>query len=94
MCQHSELACKEIAGELEDIARWLSNSDLSPRDFQRAVTTLEARKLQRFGFELTSTISEDKWVHFTLRFEEYGELCARMDINPATGEMSVQHTCV
>ena len=88
------MACKEIAGELSDIAGWLSKTDLTPSEFQRAVTALEARKLKRFGFELTSSISDDQWVHFTLRFEENGELCASMDIDPATGEMSIQHTCV
>jgi hypothetical protein len=86
--------CQEISGELKDIASWLSDGELTPEEFQRTVAAFEARKLQRFGFTLSSAISEDGTVHFSLRFADTGELCASMDVDPATGELAIQHTSV
>jgi hypothetical protein len=92
--RHPQELCKEIAGELSDMASWLADGELNPDEFQRTVAAFEARKLQRFGFKLTSAVSENRVVHFTLRFADSEELCASMDVDPSTGEMSIQHTCV
>jgi hypothetical protein len=43
--------------------------------------------------KLTSSTSEHGKVHFTLRFVETEEFCASMDVDPATGEMTVQRAC-
>ncbi len=89
---HDEI-CKEIAGELEDMAKWLSRGELSPGQFRSLLTTLEKKKLERFGMKLSSTISVDGVVHFTLRFAQADELCASMDVNPITGKLSTQLAC-
>ena len=67
---HSEETCREIAGELTDVVSWLSGEGLNPEDFRRTVVTLEARKHQRYGFVLSSSVSDDRLVHFTLRRAE------------------------
>ena len=89
---HSEI-CQEIAGELEDMAKWLSRGDLSPGQFRSLLNTLEKKKLERFGMKLSSTVSIDGVVHFSLRFVEADELCASMDVDPITGKLSTQLTC-
>jgi len=89
---HDEI-CGELSGELQDIARWLSGGELSPEQFRLAVSRLEHRKLQRFGLKLSSLVSDDGMVQFSLRFAESGELCASMDVDPATGKLSVQMAC-
>lgn len=89
---HHEI-CREISGELEDMARWLSGGKLSPEQFRLAVMRLEHRKLQRFGLKLSSTVSSDRVVHFSLRFAETDELCASMDVDPMTGKLAMQMTC-
>ena len=89
---HDEI-CKEISGELEDMARWLSRGELGPNQFRMMVKTLEQRKLERFGMKLSSTVSIDGVVHFTLRFAEADELCASMDVDPMTGKLSTQLAC-
>ena len=85
--------CKEISGELQDVARWLSGGELGPEQFRQLVAHLEARKLKRHGFKLSSSVSEDGVVHFSLRFAESDNLCASMDVDPMTGELRVQRTC-
>ena len=45
---HDEI-CKEIAGELQDMAGWLSGGGLSPEQFRLGLTRMEDRKLKRFG---------------------------------------------
>jgi hypothetical protein len=89
---HAEL-CKEIAGELEDMAHWLSGRNLSLEQFRLDLTKLEAQKVECFGMKLSSLISEHRVVRFTLRFAETGELCARMDVDPITGKLSTQFAC-
>lgn len=89
---HDEI-CNEISGELQDMARWLSGDDLSPEQYRLALARLEDRKLKRFGLKLSSSVSDDKMVHFTLRFAEADEFCASIDVDPQTGEMTVQSTC-
>ena len=89
---HDEI-CKEIAGELGDMAKWLSRGDLSPGQFRSLLNTLEKRKLERFGMKLSSTVSIDGVVHFSLRFAEANELCASMDVDPISGKLSTQLAC-
>jgi hypothetical protein len=86
--------CHEMLGELKNIATWLAKEKLTPREFTTAVANFEAKKLGRFGLKLTSAVSENRLAHFTLRFVNSGELCASMDIDPATGEMIIQPGCV
>ena len=90
--EHEEV-CKEISGELQDMARWLSGGGLSPEQFRLGLTRLEDRKLKRFGLKLSSSVSADGVVHFTLRFAETDELCASMDVDSMTGELTVQPAC-
>lgn len=89
---HDEI-CQEISGELEDMARWLSGGELSPGQFRLLLNTLEKQKLERFGMKLSSTISIDGVVHFSLRFAENDELCASMDVDPITGKLTTQPAC-
>ena len=72
------------------MARWLSGGGLSPEQFRLGLTRLEDRKLKRFGLSLSSLISEDAVVHFSLRFADTGELCASMDVDPVTGKLAIQ----
>jgi hypothetical protein len=89
---HAEI-CKEMAGELEDVARRLSGGELSPGQFRSLLNTLEKKKLERFGMKLDSEVSIDGVVHFSLRFAEGDELCASMDVDPITGKLSTQLAC-
>lgn len=89
---HDEI-CRELSGELEDMARWLSSGELSPGQFRSLLTTLEKKKLERFGMKLSSTVSIDGVVHFSLRFAEGEELCASMDVDPINGKLSIQLAC-
>ncbi len=87
--EHSEI-CREISGELEDMARWLSRGSLSPGQFRSLLKTLEKKKLERSGMKLSSTVSIDGVVHFSLRFVEGDEPCASMDVDPTTGKLRTQ----
>lgn len=91
--QSPDEVCKEISGELEDMARWLSCGELGSERFRQLVSHLEARKLQRHGFKLSSSVSADGVVHFTLRFAHNDELCASMDVEPLSGKLCVQRSC-
>ncbi len=85
--------CREIAGELRDLATWLSSSRLSPEQFRGAVLALEEAKVTRFGFTLGGSILPDSHVGFELRFAESQKLCAQMEFDPATGELAIEHVC-
>ena len=89
---HDEI-CKEIAGELQDMAHWLSGGQLGPEQFRLLLGTLEKRKLKQFGMNLSSHVTIDGVVHFSLRFSERNELCASIDVNPITGELSTHLAC-
>ena len=89
---HEEI-CEELSGELEDMARWLSKGGLSPGQFRSLLSTLEKGKLERFGMKLSSTVSIQGVVHFSLRFEENDELCASMEVDPITGKLFTQLAC-
>jgi hypothetical protein len=84
--------CKEIAGELRDITRWLAGGDINPEEFRQAVELVEARKLARFGLLLNSFVSPDGTAHFTLRFADSDEPCASIDVDPRTGRSSSDQT--
>ena len=90
---HHKEVCREISGELQDIARWLAGSDLSPEQYRLGVTRLEDQKLKRFGLKLSSSVSGDGVVHFTLRFSDDDELCVSMDVDPTTGKLTTQPAC-
>ena len=89
---HDEV-CEEITGELMDMAGWLAGDDLSPDHFRLALSRMEERKIRRFGLTMSSGTSSSGLVHFTLRFTDTGEFCSSMDIDPTTGEMTVQRCC-
>lgn len=71
----------------------MSGGGLSPERFRVAVTMLEKQKLLRHGLTLSSEISDEAMVHFSLRFAGTGELCASLDVDPATGEVEMQIAC-
>ena len=75
------------------MAKWLSRGELSPGQFRSLLSILERMKLKRFGMKLSSTVSVDGVVHFSLRFVEGEELCASMDVDPITGKLSTQLAC-
>jgi hypothetical protein len=81
---------REISGEVQDTLRWLSGGELSPEQFRRTVMHLEQRKLERFGMKLSSFVSPDRIVHFTLTFADNDEFCASFEVNPMTGKMGVE----
>jgi hypothetical protein len=85
--------CDEIASELRDIATWLSAGQIDPHRFRQAILALEAAKVARFGFKLTGAALRDGGTHFELRFDDTGELCASMEFDPETKELSVHHIC-
>ena len=89
--KHHEI-CKELCGELEDMAKRLSSGDLDPSEFRALLNKLETRKLERHGMTLSSFI-EKGIVHFSLRFAGSGELCANMDADPKTGKLSTELAC-
>jgi len=75
------------------MARWLCGGGLSPEQFRLGMARIEERKLKRFGLKLSSSTTEDGLVHFTLRFAQSDEFCASMEVDPDTGDMSVQRSC-
>jgi len=81
---------KEIVGEVENMARWLSRGRLGPGHFCLLLNTLEKQKLERFGIVLNSRISLEGVVHFSLRIADSHELCASMDVDLFTGKLSTQ----
>jgi len=85
--------CKEISDELQNAARSLSGGVLSPDRFRRFVDELERQKLKRHGFTLTSSVTDGRLVHFTLRFADTDELCASIDVDPMTGKLKAHHAC-
>lgn len=85
--------CNEIAGELRDMATWLSAGQIDPERFRHAILTLEAAKVARFGFRLTGTGLRDGGTHFELKFADTGDVCASMEFDPVTKELSIHHIC-
>ncbi len=85
--------CNEIAGELREMATWLSAGQIPPERFRQAVLALEAAKVARFGFKLSGVGLRDGGSHFELRFADSGDVCASMEFDPETKELSVHHIC-
>ena len=75
------------------MARWLSGGGLSPDQYRLGLTRLEEQKLKRFGLKLSSAVSEDGVVHFSLRFSDTEELCVSIDVDPMTGKLTTQPAC-
>ena len=85
--------CDEISGELREIAGWLAAGKLDPEQFRVAVLTLEAAKVARFGMKLSGENTAEGNTRFTLNFADDGELCATLEFNPSTGELTRQQLC-
>lgn len=85
--------CEEIAGEVRDIASWLADGRLTRDQFTSAVLTLEEAKVKRFGFTLTGLNFADGKTRFDLRFADTRELCACLNFDPDSGELTVSHHC-
>lgn len=84
--------CREITGELQEVARWFAGGGVTPERFRQYVAVFEAAKLERLGFRLSSAVSPEGKARFSLRLAESGELCASMDVDPVTGDSEVQYT--
>jgi hypothetical protein len=87
-----KIQAHELVGELIDACSWLAHGQTTPDAFRRAVLAFESRKLARHGYHLSSALSPEGPVHFSLRIAETGELCASLDVNPATGDVVIQQT--
>lgn len=87
-----EESCHEMAEELREVVGWCSGGGLTAEQFRSFVAEFETRKLARHGFELSSAVSADGLVHFTLRQATNGELCASLDVDCKTGASEIQHT--
>ena len=86
--------CQELVEELRSVVGWLFDGLSTPDELRRTVVAFESRKLARFGFALSSSISPDQTVHFSLRCAATGDLCASMDVDPRSGETTVQQAWV
>ena len=87
---HPKVATHELVGELLDVCGWLADGQSTPDAFRRTVVAFEARKHQRLGYTLSSALAPQGLVQFTLRHAASGDLCASLEVDPATGEMVVQ----
>jgi hypothetical protein len=85
--------CDEIAAELREIAGWLAAGKLDPEQFRLSVLTLEAAKVTRFGLKLSGANTAEGNTRFTLNFADNGELCATLEFDPRTGELTRQQLC-
>jgi hypothetical protein len=77
----------QIVGDLCDVAEWFAGGELTPDEYRKCVTTFEAKKMERFGFDLRSAIADNGDVHFSLFLATTGELWLSVEINPNTGEV-------
>ncbi len=80
----------EIVGEIIDACGWLAEGESTADEFRRTVVAFEARKLARFGYQLSSAVGADGKVQFSLRHAATGELCASLEVDSTTGGMIVQ----
>jgi len=88
-----EAVCREISGELKEIATWLADGRMSAPQLAATISALEERKVKRFGLTLHARVSEDDHALFSLRYAGTGELCASMNIDAETGEIVMQPAC-
>jgi hypothetical protein len=86
-----ENTCEEMARELRETASWLTAAQLSPEQFCAAVLTLEDAKLRRFGFRLSGEANENGRTSMELRFAEDDRLCASLDYDSCTRQLSLRH---
>jgi hypothetical protein len=85
--------CHEIEGEVQEVPRGSPAASCTAEQFRAAVLTIEANKVKRFGFTLfrgSRRLEQDE-VH--LCFADTGELCATMEFDPMTDQLSVDHVC-
>jgi hypothetical protein len=93
-CPHtSDEVCREISGELREMAIWLAGGRLKPEQFRAALMTLEAEKVKRFGFRLSGENSGPGRTHFELRFAESGKLCASLDFHSGSKKLEIHQEC-
>lgn len=87
------MSCRS-AWKLADL-RWGGREGVEGKTLlaAHAVLGVELHKpRKRHGLKLSSSVSEDGVVHFSLLFAHNDELCASMDVNPMTGTLVVQPT--
>ena len=84
---------KDLSGDREELVLCLSNGDISIRLFHALLDTLQKSKLHETGMKLSSSVSEVGVVHFSLRFADTDEVCASIDVDPATGKLTNQLAC-
>lgn len=89
-----KIQCEELVGELIDVCGWLADGHSTPDEFRRTIVAYEARKLSRLGYTLSSSLTADNTVHFSLRTAAVGDLCASVDVVPATGQIIMQQAWV
>lgn len=87
-----EQLCEELAGELEDAARWLSAGGLNEREFCALIDILGKRKLNGSGLKLTGFRVGNGGVHFSLRTAA-DALCMIMDVDPKSGKLRSRPPC-
>lgn len=90
-CHSSDDVCREISGELREMAMWLTGGRLKPEQFRSALLALEAEKVKRFGFTLTGETAPEGRTHFELRHAEDGRLCTSLDFNSGSKKLEVHH---
>lgn len=87
---HLKIDTHELVGELIDACTWLADRRATAEQFRRAVVDFEKRKHDRLGYTLCSAAVAPCLVQFSLRHTASGGLCASLDVDPATGRVSVQ----
>jgi hypothetical protein len=87
-----QIQAHELVAELIDACSWLADSQTTPDEFRRTVVAYESRKLTRLGYLLDSAVTPTGVVQFSLRIAETGELCASLDVDPVTGDLTMQQT--
>lgn len=88
-CSDSQHVCHEIAEEVRDIAVALYTGRLSPALFEKAVLTLEAAKVKRFGLRLTAERLPDGGSRFLVGHAGTGKACATLDFNPVSDKLEI-----
>lgn len=70
----------------------LYSGRLSPTLFERALLTLEAAKVKRFGLHLTAERLPDGSSRFRLENVGNGKTCATLDFHPLTDRLEIHDT--
>lgn len=85
--------CHELSADLRDMGTWLFSGRLTEPQFRHALLALEAEKVKRFGFTLAAHRLPDGRTHFELRFAEDNRLCASMNFDSETQQLTIEHIC-